>query len=108
MEKVITTEIKVTPEEMADVFSEWDSERQALFLNRCGKNFDAFGDEDGRRGVFDGEMQCCYIVDDSMLDENGRRFAENIAGFAVLSTFSRSFWPDLKRAFADRILDTIE
>ena len=64
-------EINLTPDQLAEAFIHWGSDKQAEFINLIGLHF--------KRADFDAESQCCYLAKD--IDKDGRDFIYTVSNF---------------------------
>lgn len=90
----------MTPVQIAELFSDFDGDEQAQFFNECGRLFRGFGADLGG-------MQVYAMCNSDLLNEDGRWFAEDIASSSRWGSVKMP-WPEVRKAFADRILESIE
>ena len=74
----IKVDIKLTADQLAEVFVHSGSDEQAKFINLIGEHF--------KKSEFPAELQCCYMVDD--INKSGKDFIYTLANFLKVQKFS--------------------
>ena len=85
-------EVKLSANDLAEVFIHWDDHKQAEFINLVGLAF--------KRADFDAELQCCYISD--QITKFGKDFIYTMANFIKVQKFTD------KSPHFDRLINTFE
>ena len=92
MDYEIKSKIKITPEQLAEVFISWGDDEQAEFINLIGQSF--------KKADFDAELQCCYMSD--RITKHGKDFIYTLANFLKVQKFTD------KSPHFDRLINTFE
>jgi len=72
-----TTEINLTPNQLAECFINWGSDEQGKFINLIGKHF--------KECDFNSNLQICYMSDH--IDKYGKDFLYTISNFVKVQKF---------------------